>query len=79
MENLKKRIQEALDNIRPYLHSDGGDVRLHEITEDMVVQVELLGNCGTCSMSPMTMRAGIEEAIKRVAPEIKGVTAITVN
>lgn len=78
MEDLKQRVQDALDNIRPYLHSDGGDVRLHEITHEMIVQVELLGNCGTCSMSPMTMRAGIEEAIKRVAPEIKGVTAINV-
>ena len=79
MESLKQRVQEALENIRPYLHSDGGDVRLHDITEEMIVQVELLGSCGTCSMSPMTMRAGIEEAIKRVAPEIKGVTAITVS
>lgn len=78
MESLKERVQQALENIRPYLHSDGGDVRLHDITDDMVVEVELLGSCGTCSMSPMTMRAGIEEAIKRIAPEIKGVSAINV-
>lgn len=75
MEAIKTKVEQALDTIRPYLQSDGGDVRLHAIREDMVVEVELLGSCESCSMSHMTMKAGLEEAIKRAAPEIKEVTA----
>jgi Fe-S cluster biogenesis protein NfuA len=73
---LYNRVEMALNTIRDYLQSDGGDVRIANIREDMVVEVELLGNCGACSMSNMTMKAGIEEAIKRAAPEISGVVAI---
>lgn len=73
---LYNRVEMALNTIRDYLRSDGGDVRIANIREDMVVEVELLGNCGACSMSNMTMKAGIEEAIKRAAPEISGVVAI---
>jgi Fe-S cluster biogenesis protein NfuA len=75
MEAIKTKVEQALDSIRPYLQSDGGDVRLHAIREDMVVEVELLGSCESCSMSHMTMKAGLEEAIKRAAPEIKEVMA----
>lgn len=70
-----ERVEEAIATIRPYLQGDGGDVRLHAIREDMVVEVELLGSCETCSMSHMTMKAGLEEAIKRAAPEIREVRA----
>lgn len=73
---LHTRVEGALDTIRDYLQSDGGDVRITNIREDMVVELELLGNCGDCSMSEMTMKAGIEEAIKRAAPEISGVVSI---
>jgi Fe-S cluster biogenesis protein NfuA len=73
---LLDRVEGALNTIRDYLRSDGGDVRITNIREDMVVELELLGNCGACSMSEMTMKAGIEEAIKRAAPEILGVIAI---
>ncbi|MEM0999301.1 MAG: NifU family protein [Bacteroidota bacterium] len=76
--NLLERVEQALDSIRPYLKSDGGDVRLHDIREDLVVEVELLGNCETCSMSNMTMKAGLEQAVKRAAPEIVEVTAINI-
>ncbi len=76
MEQLRKRVEDALEAIRPYLKTDGGDVRLHQITDQMEVELELLGACQTCSMSSMTMRAGIEEAIKRIAPEITKVRAI---
>jgi len=76
-KTLLERVEEALNGIRPYLKSDGGDVRLHEI-RDGVVEVELLGNCETCSMSNMTMKAGLEEAIKRAAPEVTKVTAINI-
>ena len=78
MEELKNRVETALESIRPYLKNDGGDVRLHHIRQDLVVELELLGSCGSCSMSNMTMTAGIKEAIKRVAPEVKEVTAINI-
>jgi Fe-S cluster biogenesis protein NfuA len=78
-KTLLERVEAALDSIRPYLVSDGGDVRLHEIRDDLVVEVELLGSCESCSMSNMTMKAGLEEAIKRVAPEILEVKAINPN
>ncbi len=73
---LLERIQEAIEGIRPYLQDDGGDVKIVEVTEDMEVKVELLGSCASCSMSPSTMKAGIEEAIKRAVPEIKSIVAI---
>jgi Fe-S cluster biogenesis protein NfuA len=73
---LKEKVQKALESIRPYLVSDGGDVRLHDITDEGIVEVELLGSCESCGMNSMTLKAGVEEAIKRVAPEIKGVRAI---
>lgn len=76
MEVLRAKVEEALDSMRPYLRSDGGDVRLHGITEELVVELELMGSCETCEMSSMTMKAGLEQAIKRVAPEVRQVTAI---
>ncbi|HSZ26346.1 MAG TPA: NifU family protein [Cytophagaceae bacterium] len=72
---LLKRVEEALNTIRPYLEADGGNVKLLEITDDMMVRLEMLGNCGSCPMSAMTLKAGVEEAIKREVPEIKGVVA----
>jgi Fe-S cluster biogenesis protein NfuA len=71
-----ERVEAALDKIRPFLKADGGDVRVLEITEDMVVKLELVGACESCPMSHMTMKAGIEEAIKRDLPEIKSVVAV---
>ena len=62
MIDLSKKVEEALDQIRPYLQADGGNVSLVEITDDFVVKVELLGACKSCSMSMMTMKAGIEES-----------------
>lgn len=77
--NIKIKIEEALEQIRPYLLADGGNVSLLEITNDNVVKLELLGACKSCSMSAMTLKAGIEESIKRAVPEIKAVEAINVN
>ncbi|HEY1040526.1 MAG TPA: NifU family protein [Bacteroidia bacterium] len=74
--DLKIKVEEALKTIRPYLEADGGNVELVELTEDKTVKVELTGACKTCSMSMMTMKAGIEETIKRSVPEIKSVVAI---
>lgn len=73
---LFTRIEQALDGIRPYLAADGGNVRVLSITEDMVLQLELLGACGTCPMSPMTLKAGVEESVKKAVPEIRAVEAI---
>jgi len=78
-QELLDKIELALNNIRPYLEADGGNVKLLEVSEDQVVKLELLGSCGSCPMSTMTLRAGVEEAIKRVVPEIKGVEAINIT
>ena len=76
---LQNRIEKALDSIRGYLKSDGGDVRIHNISDDGVLELELLGNCESCSMSNMTMTAGIEQVVFRVAPEITKVKAINLS
>ena len=79
MPELKNRIEKVLENIRPYLEADGGDVKVLEIDEDQNVYLELLGNCGSCPMSAMTLKAGVEEAIKREVPEIKSVYAANIT
>ncbi|KUG07649.1 NifU family protein [Solirubrum puertoriconensis] len=73
---LLPRIEKALDSIRPYLEADGGNVRVLEITDDMVLRLELMGACGTCPMSPMTLKAGVEESVKKAVPEIVAVEAV---
>ncbi len=73
---LLQKIDTALDTIRPHLKADGGDIEVVDITEDMIVQIKWLGNCSACSMSSMTMRAGIEETLKLQVPEVKGVEAL---
>lgn len=72
------RIETALDQIRPYLIADGGNVSLVEVSEDMVVKLKLLGACSSCQMSVMTLKAGVEESIMRAVPEIKGVEAVNI-
>ena len=74
-----EKIEKALEKIRPFLLEDGGNVKVLEVTDDLVVKLELLGACGTCPMSPMTMKAGVEEVIRREIPEIKGVEAVNVE
>lgn len=76
---LYPRVLAALDKIRPYLEADGGDVRIVDISDENVVTIELLGACGSCPMSTMTMKAGVEEAVKREVPEIKAVEAINIT
>ena len=75
MDPLEK-IEIALQSIRPFLQKDGGDVEFVELTEDNVVRVRLVGACETCSMSAMTLKAGIEESIKNAIPQITRVEAI---
>jgi Fe-S cluster biogenesis protein NfuA len=79
MNDLIKKVEEALDQVRPYLQADGGNVSLLEITAEKVVKLELLGACKSCSMSMMTLKAGIEESIKRSVPEITAVEAVNVS
>ncbi|WP_304517127.1 NifU family protein [Cecembia rubra] len=75
---LIDRIEKALNNIRPYLEADGGNVKIVEVTSDMVLKLELTGTCSSCPMSTMTLKAGVEEAIKRDVPEIIKVEAVNV-
>jgi len=76
---LLERIEKALNQIRPYLQADGGNVKVLSVTDDMVLRLELLGACGACSMSTMTMKAGIEQAVKREVPEIQSVYAVNLT
>ncbi|KEO75324.1 NifU family protein [Anditalea andensis] len=73
------KIEGALDSIRPYLQADGGNVKIVGLTDEMVLQIELTGNCSSCPMSTMTLKAGVEEAVKRDIPEIKKVEAINIT
>lgn len=73
---LTDKINSSLDQLRPFLHADGGDMELVEITDDGIVLVRLLGACSDCAMSMMTLKAGLEEAVKKIAPEIKGIQAV---
>ncbi len=73
---LYKRVEETLSQLRPFLEKDSGDVAILGITDDMIVQLRFLGSCSSCSMSEMTLKAGIEQAILRMVPEIRGVVAI---
>ncbi|MDA1029358.1 MAG: NifU family protein [Bacteroidetes bacterium] len=75
---IRIRVEAALDTLRPFLEADGGSVRLVDITKEMVVELELLGACETCPMSSMTLRAGIEQAVKRSVPQIVRVEAVNI-
>jgi Fe-S cluster biogenesis protein NfuA len=77
--DIFSRVDAALDTIRPYLEADGGNVKLVEIIDNKIVKLQLSGACGACPMSSMTMKAGIEEAIKREVPEILSVEAISLS
>jgi Fe-S cluster biogenesis protein NfuA len=78
-EDLNIRVEAALDNIRPYLITDGGNVRVLEITKEKKLILEFLGNCGNCKMSTMTFKAGVEEAIRKSVPEINAVEVINMT
>jgi len=73
---LMDEINAALDEIRPHLIVDGGNIEVVELTDEMELKVKWMGNCEFCSMSAMTMKAGVEQAIKQKLPQIKKVSAI---
>jgi Fe-S cluster biogenesis protein NfuA len=77
-KTMLNRIEKALDQIRPYLEADGGNVEVIEITADNILKVKLLGSCSSCPMSMMTLKAGIEQTIKNEIPEIVGVEAVNI-
>jgi Fe-S cluster biogenesis protein NfuA len=75
-QGVEKRINETIEMVRPYLVADGGDIRFVELTNDMVVKVELLGACGSCPYSIQTLKNGVEQAVKKQVPEVKEVVSV---
>jgi len=75
-EEIEIKVLAALDQLRPFLHADGGDIEFVEVKDDATVTVRLLGACSDCSMSLMTLKAGLEESVMKAAPEVKAVEAI---
>ncbi len=73
IKNIKERVRKALERVRPYLQSDGGDIELLEVTDDLSVKVKLTGACHGCPFSMQTLKAGVEQAIMKEVPEIKKV------
>jgi len=73
---MKEKVKAALDKVRPMLQADGGNVELVEVTADGVVKLRLVGSCGCCPMSQMTLKMGIERILRQEVPEIKEVVAI---
>lgn len=76
MEAIRSRVEKALEKIRPYLVADGGDISIVEITDDMVVRVEMHGACNGCPFSMQTLKAGVEMAVRNEVPEITQVVDI---
>ncbi len=73
---MREKIETALNKIRPTLQADGGNVELVDVTSDGVVKVKLVGACGGCPMSQMTLKSGIERVLKQEVPEVKEVVAV---
>ena len=71
------KIEAALSEIRPFLESDGGDIKFIELTDDWIVKVKLVGACSSCNISMMTLKNGVEVAIKKSVPEVKEVVEIS--
>lgn len=75
-EVIERKVKNLIEQVRPYLQQDGGDIRFVEITADNVVNVELTGACGSCPYSTMTLKNGVENTIRKALPQIKSVEAI---
>ena len=73
---LKEKVENALQKVRPSLQADGGDVQFVDVSDDGVVKVRLMGACHGCPMSQMTLKMGIEKILKQNIPEIKGVESV---
>lgn len=75
-EELTVKVKNIIEQIRPYLQADGGDISFVELTDDNTVNVELQGSCGSCPFSRMTLKNGVEDAMKKAIPEVKSVEAV---
>ncbi len=75
-KNIKERVEKALEEIRPFLISDGGDITLVSIDNDKIVNVKLHGNCISCTVNQMTLKSGVEMTIKKYVPEIEKVVSV---
>ncbi|MCL2413383.1 MAG: NifU family protein [Bacteroidales bacterium] len=75
-QELIEKVKAALDQVRPYLQADGGDIDFVELTDDNIVKVKLRGRCGSCPNSAMTLKNGVEVAVKLAAPEIVAVESV---
>lgn len=73
---LETKVKNVIAQIRPYLQADGGDIQFVELTNENIVNVELQGACGSCPFSRMTLKNGVEEAMKKALPEIQSVEAV---
>jgi Fe-S cluster biogenesis protein NfuA len=73
---MKKKVEKALEQIRPYLQADGGDLELVEVTDEGVVKVRLKGACHGCPMAQMTLSQGVERELKKMVPDVKSVEAV---
>lgn len=76
MEDIVKKIEQSIEEVRPFLNADGGDITLVEVTDDFVVKVKLLGACGCCPHSQQTLKLGVEDKLKRDVPQVKEVVAV---
>ena len=74
--SVQERVETTLQELRPYLEADGGDIRLVEITDDLVARIELMGACADCSMINMTLKGGVESALKKAVPELTAIETI---
>lgn len=73
---MKEKVQKIINEIRPSLQADGGDVELVDVSEDGIVRVRLVGACAGCPMSQMTLKGGIEKYLKKMIPEVKSVVSV---
>ena len=73
---MKEKVEAAINKVRPALQADGGNVELVDVSPDGVVKVKLTGACGSCPMSQMTLKMGVEKALKQQVPEVKSVESV---
>ena len=77
--HLEEEVDRALDEIRPYIHSHGGDISVLEVTDDKVARLQMIGSCNGCPMSMLTMKLGVERLLAEKVPELKGAEAVFVD
>jgi len=73
---MREKVEKVLEAVRPFLQADGGDVELVDVTDDGIVKVRLTGACGSCPMSTMTLKMGVERKLKEEIPEVKAVEQV---